>query len=288
MDQDSVPVPPGSVSEIYKKATPFVQKLAIDPNDKDSHNGISTFNIEIIKATKEYNKLHKNDRAKKVSKTQWEVPLRFFQEHYSLVVTNLNILTADPNNDEARQKVEIEKKLIDDSVQKNHWPGDWALNISLPNQTLPPPVANGTIQYPWPTLQTDDGLIIGVRERAVGGPQVCVETTTADGRIVRRLESASDFGYAEVERYMKMPNSKSLSNAAMKFYRKDEADFKQLHWVTMSRIKNKNIATGKKDPPTDCCVEFKSHGLQIITASNVCNIIIIRLLRPVGNPRGLL
>lgn len=273
MDQDSVPVPPASVSEIYQKATPYVQKLASDPNDKDSHNGISTFNIEIMKATKEYNKLHKNDRAKKVSKTQWEIPLRFFQEHYSLVVTNLNVLMANPNNDEARQKVEIEKKLIDDSVLKNHWPGDWALNISLPNQTLPPPVTNGTIQYPWPTMQTDDGLIIGVRDRAVGGPQVCIETTTADGRIVRRLESASDFGHAEVQRYMKMPNYKSLSNTGMQFYRKNEADFKKLHWVTMSRIKNKNLATGKKDPPTDCCVEFKEHGLQIITVSNVCNIL---------------
>ncbi|KJK74196.1 hypothetical protein H634G_10569 [Metarhizium anisopliae BRIP 53293] len=271
MDQDSVPEPPESVHEIYKKATPFVQQLATDPDDKDSHNGIAALNIEIIKATKEYNELHKDDEAKKVSKNQWEIPLRFFQEHYSLVMANCNILMTDPNNDEARQKAETEAKLISDSVIKYHWPDDWILTV--PGKPPSPSNTNAPLQYPWPTLPTGDGIIVGVRERRVGGPQVCVETTTTDGRIIRRLESASDFGLAEVKRYMEIPNYKSLSNAALKFYRKDEADFKQLHWVTMSRIKNKNTATGKKDPPTDCCVEFKSQGLQIITVSNVCNIL---------------
>ncbi|KHO10733.1 C2 domain protein [Metarhizium robertsii ARSEF 23] len=223
MDQDSVPVPiesvrvpepPESVHEIYKKATPFVQQLATDPDDKDSHNGIAALNIEIIKATKEYNELHKDDKAKKVSKTQWEIPLRFFQEHYSLAVTNYNIFMTDPNNDEAREKVETETKLIYDSVMKYHWPEDWILYLTLPEKPSSPSNTNGPFQYPWPTLQTDDGIIVGVRERRVGGPQVCVETTTTDGRIVRRLESASDFGLAEVERYMQIPNYKSLSNAA--------------------------------------------------------------------------
>ncbi|KAG8408023.1 hypothetical protein J3459_018289 [Metarhizium acridum] len=183
MEQDSVPVPPESVDEIYQKATPFVQKLASDADDKDAHNGIAALNTEIIKATKEYNELHKNNKAKRVSKTQWEIPLRFFQEHYSLVVANYNILATDPNNDEARQKVEMGKKLISDAVLRNHWPADWALNLILPEQNRS---SSTPFKYPWPTLQTDDGLIIGVRKRAVGGHQVCVETTTPDGRTVRR------------------------------------------------------------------------------------------------------
>ena len=156
-------------------------------------------------------------------------------------------------------------------VETHHFPADWLLNRSaLPKK--PDSASSKSLRtlYPWPTLQTSDGLIIGVRQRGVGGTQVCVETTTSDGRIVRRLESASDFGLAEVKRYMDIPNHKSLSNANVKWSRKDETDFKELHWVTMSRVKNKNTATGKKDPPTDCFVEFKSKGYQMLTVSNLC------------------
>ncbi|OAQ60893.1 flxA-like protein domain-containing protein [Pochonia chlamydosporia 170] len=45
--------------------------------------------------------------------------------------------------------------------------------------------------------------------------------------------------------------------------------FKELLWVTNSQIQLKNVAANKKDPPTDCCVEFHKKGIHMLTVTSL-------------------
>ncbi|OAQ59739.1 C2 domain-containing protein [Pochonia chlamydosporia 170] len=274
MNEDPIAEPPERVIQIYEQATPFVQKLAEDPNDSDANNGLMALNNEILGGNIAHNAQYDGQENMQVSQQQWEIPIAFFQQHYTMIQKALALVRANPNDEGARKQAETERDLIKLLVQRNHFPNAWMLTVELPAKTVTPPPpdrssTSASINYPWPTLPTDDGLIVGVRERKIGGALVCIETNKGD-RLIRRLESAADFGQAKVDEYMKMPGYKSLSNTNIKLYRKDEARLKNLHWVTMSVIQNKNTAKGKMDPPTYCCVELDSQ-LEILTLSNVCN-----------------
>lgn len=130
------------------------------------------------------------------------------------------------------------------------------------------------IEYPWPTAIAADGsLIVGVRRHGRFGLQVCVETEENDGRIIRRLESASDVGLFEVERYTNTQGFKNLADGQTQWSFRDRGDFDELLWVALSQTKLKNTAAGKKDPSTDCCVKFRKRGIQMLTKSSLAKVL---------------
>ncbi|KID94658.1 FluG domain-containing protein, partial [Metarhizium majus ARSEF 297] len=79
--------------------------------------------------------------------------------------------------------------------------------------------------------------------------------------LVRRLVSASNVRLLKVEHYKSIAGHKNLADGQSKF--------KELVWVTKSQIQLKNVAANKKDPPTDCCVEFHKKGIHILTVSSL-------------------
>ncbi|RSL81532.1 hypothetical protein CEP52_017173 [Fusarium oligoseptatum] len=134
--------------------------------------------------------------------------------------------------------------------------------------------SQNTIEYPWTTTRAADGsLIVGVRKQGAVGTQVCIETQEDDGRVIRRLESASDVGLLEVDRYKKMDGFKNLAEGQSQWSHKDRYDFDQLLWVTKSQTKCKNTAANKKDPNADCCVKFHSKGIQVMNVASLCKVL---------------
>jgi predicted transcriptional regulator len=130
------------------------------------------------------------------------------------------------------------------------------------------------IDYPWTTARAADGsLIVGVRKQGAFGTQVCIETQENDGRVIRRLESASDVGLLEVGRYWKTGGFKNLAEGQSQWSHKDRDDFDQLLWVTKSQTKRKNTATNRKDPNADCCVKFHGKGIQILTITSLSKVL---------------
>ncbi|KAK7403829.1 hypothetical protein QQX98_010400 [Neonectria punicea] len=130
------------------------------------------------------------------------------------------------------------------------------------------------IEYPWTTAQAADGsLIVGVRKQGAFRTQVYIETQEDDGRVIRRLESASDVGLLEVSRYWKMDGFKNLAEGQSQWSHKQRDDFDQLLWVTKSQTKRKNTAANKKDPNADCCVKFHQNGIQMLTTTSLSKVL---------------
>lgn len=126
------------------------------------------------------------------------------------------------------------------------------------------------LKYPWVTKAVGDSLVVGIRRQG-RGYQACIERMEGN-RLVRRLEPASDIGLLEVKQYI-MGEHKNLAENQCQWSHKDRDDFKCLHWVTKAQGKLKNTAAGGRDPPADCCVEFTSKGLQILTVSSLCKVL---------------
>ncbi|KAK3934725.1 hypothetical protein QBC46DRAFT_425994 [Diplogelasinospora grovesii] len=128
----------------------------------------------------------------------------------------------------------------------------------------------GRIEYPWTTMKIDDReRIVGYRMIGKIGRQVCVETEEDDGRIIRRLESASDVGLPEVQQYIKMTGHKNLAEDQSTWSMKDREDFKELLYVTTSQIKRKNTAANGKNPNAYCCVRFTKKGMNMLTVTSL-------------------
>ncbi|GKT96932.1 transposase [Colletotrichum tofieldiae] len=135
---------------------------------------------------------------------------------------------------------------------------------------MKPAVVKATITYPWTTAKAADGsLIIGVRKWGGFGTQVCIETQETDGRIIRRLESASQVGLPEIRKYWETDGFKNLAEGQSQWSYRDRDDFEELLWVTKSQTKSKNTAANTKDPNADCCVKFHDKGIQILTVTSL-------------------
>ncbi|KAK1656996.1 hypothetical protein BDP55DRAFT_596735 [Colletotrichum godetiae] len=279
MEVDPIPVPPQAVRDIFDKATPSLHRLRGNPDDPVARKEIHNFNMLISDfnaAEKEASGADDSD----ISPDRWCISLQFFGTHFNLVRDNYKILLNDRSNQEARDVIAAEKKVIDDFIERNHFPRDWRVlhaGVYLQVQDNGAEVAKAkrlaesqaVIQYLWPTAQAADGsLIIGVRKQGQFGHQVCVEMREEDGRVIRRLQSASEAGLLEVERYRQIDGYKNLAEGQSQWSCDDRNDFEELLWVTESHIKRKNTAARKKNPTADCCVKFRTKGIQILTVSS--------------------
>ncbi|KID60062.1 uncharacterized protein G6M90_00g030580 [Metarhizium brunneum] len=270
MAEDEVPKPPARVQDIYREATPLLYELGHNPSDKALLDQLNGLNHRISAGNKAHNK-YATDKSEKIPKYRWLIPVSFFGPHYKIALESYHVLLKDPKNEVARKNLVTEKVLIDEYVTKHHLPEEWSFDVADDFLKAKPVPANpNRIDYPWPTAKAADGsLIIGVRQQGKWGTQVCVETTEEDGRLVRRLVSASNVGLLEVEHYKSMAGHKNLADGQSKWSDRDRGDFKELLWVTKSQIQLKNVAANKKDPPTDCCVEFHKKGIHILTVSSL-------------------
>lgn len=117
----------------------------------------------------------------------------------------------------------------------------------------------------------DESLIIGVREHRKWGPQACAETANEDGWVVRRLETASDGGLLECSamRLSRITRTWNLADDQSIWSDRDRGDFEDLLLVTELQIQLKNVATSKKDRPTDYCVELHKKVIYILTITSL-------------------
>lgn len=303
MEVDTVPVPPSRVTEVYQNATPLLRKLLEDPANPELLGQLGHLNEVIREGNKAQNVTSENE-SDHISTEQWLIPVSFFKPHFEGVLGEYRILQHSPENEKSRHRLSVEKRLIDDFIEKNHFPEEWSVlsaddyleQKSNEDAAASPPViqeptegveqpAGGSadeaatgaprpsakrIQYPWPTGKAADGsLIVGVRRHGRWGTQVCIEGVETDGRVVRRLEAASAVGLLEVEKYKAIEGHKILSEGQSAWSSADRHDFVELLWVTKSQIQQKNIAAGKKDPPAECCAKFKSKGIRTLTVSSL-------------------
>ncbi|KAE9566113.1 hypothetical protein CGMCC3_g17713 [Colletotrichum fructicola] len=285
---EPVPNPPDNIKKIYHQATAALHQLGRDPDHQAALKHIHDCNQLISDFNSAMNTTLAADEAK-ISEDCWCIPLSFFSTHYNIVYKNQKILDGDRSNKSAREVIAKEKALIDMEIKQNHFPGDWAVVTAdeyLQGRDKESAFAAGpaeaeksagvqaVIDYPWTTAKAADGsLIIGTRKQGRFGFRVCVETREEDGGVIRRLQSASETGLSEVEKYRKMTGAKDLAEGQSEWSCDDRDDFKQLLWVTKSHTKCKNTAAGKKNPSADCCVKFGSKGIQILTVSSLSKVL---------------
>ena len=307
MEVDTVPLPPSRVTEVYQKATPFVRKLLEDPANSELLGQLDHLNKAIREGNKAHNATSENENDH-ISTEQWLIPVSFFRPHFTDVLDEYKFLQHNPGNEKSRHRLSVAKGLIDEFIEKNHFPAEWSVlsaddylkQKSKEDDPASPPVvqepaegveqaadktadeaATGAprpgakrIQYPWPTGTAADGsLIVGVRPQGRWGTKVCIERIETDGRVIRRLEAASAVGLMEVEKYKAIEGHKILSEGQSGWSSADRHDFDELLWVTKSQIQQKNIGAGKKDPPADCCVKFNSKGIHILTVSSLSKVL---------------
>ncbi|GKT83955.1 DnaJ domain-containing protein [Colletotrichum tofieldiae] len=279
MVEDAIPVPPAYVTDIYDKATPTLYRLGQNPTDPIALKLLQDLNAKISESNAAEKKTLGTDGAE-ISLDRWCIPLSFFGPHYNQVLEYYNILVNDRTNQPARNAIAKEKELIDSLIKRNHFPQDWTVETAdeylrikdkatATAEALKRAADEATIKYPWTTAEAADGsLIIGVRKQGRFGTQVCIETQEKDGRIIRRLESASEVGLLEVQKYWEMDGFNNLAEGQSQWSYKDRNDFEELLWVTKSQTKRKNIAANNKDPNADCCVKFHDKGIQILTVTS--------------------
>ncbi|KJZ68401.1 hypothetical protein HIM_12207 [Hirsutella minnesotensis 3608] len=283
MDEDEIPIPPTRVNDAYRKATPLLHKLGEDPENDVVLTQLKEINDRIRDGNKSENAKAKNVN-EQVPDSQWLIPVSFFGPHYKLVLEQYYILHDDPENQTARARISSEKRLIDALISKHHFPAEWtvtsadeylkqrqagvATTAAVPAETSKVEAVH--IDYPWPTARAaDGGLIVGVRRHGPWGTQVCIERAEEGGQVIRRLESASEVGLLEVEKYKATDGHKVLSDGQSAWSSKDRSDFEELLWVTKSQTHRKNRAAGSKDPAADCCVRFRKKGINILTVTSL-------------------
>ncbi|KAK1656625.1 hypothetical protein BDP55DRAFT_740091 [Colletotrichum godetiae] len=249
MEVDPIPVPP----------------QAGNPDDPVARKEIHNFNMLISDfnaAEKEASGADDSD----ISPDRWCISLQFFGTHFNLVRDNYKILLNDRSNQEARDVIAAEKKTGESCMRCLFAGTGNGAEVAKAKRLAE---SQAVIQYLWPTAQAADGsLIIGVRKQGQFGHQVCVEMREEDGRVIRRLQSASEAGLLEVERYRQIDGYKNLAEGQSQWSCDDRNDFEELLWVTESHIKRKNTAARKKNPTADCCVKFRTKGIQILTVSS--------------------
>ncbi|KAJ0335480.1 hypothetical protein KNSL1_013586 [Colletotrichum chrysophilum] len=293
--EDVVPNPPEFITKIYNEATNSLRDLRRDDTRQVAEKYLNSRN-QLIKDYNVAQKAALGVRGTEISTDRWCIPLGFFTTHYSLVYENQRILEGDRSNQSARDAIAKTKTLIDTKIDQNHFPGNWTVMTAdaylqefdeylkvvdktsalaaAPVEAGKPAEVQAVIDYPWTTAEAADGsLIIGTRQQGRFGTRVCVETREEDGRVIRRLQSASETGLSEVEKYRKMTGAKDLAEGQSQWSCDDRDDFKQLLWVTKSHTKCKNTAAGKKNPSADCCVKFGSKGIQILTVSSLSKVL---------------
>jgi hypothetical protein len=274
MDEDEILEPPVPVKELYKEATQPLHQLKGDPDDEASLTELKELNANIVERTRVYNAQAKEGES--VTETQWVIPVGFFSPHYKIVLENYDALSKDSTDSTARNNVSVAKNLIDNCIKRNHFPTEWTvlsaeeyLKAKADEGKSDPDVNSKRMTYPWPTAEAADGsLIVGIRAQGRWGTQVCVERVE-EGRIVRRLESASEVGLLEVEKYKRTAGHKVLSEGQKQWSSKDRDDFDELLWVTKSQIQRKNLAAGERLPNADCFVRFHKKGLNILALSSL-------------------
>ena len=280
MDEDEMLAPPRRVKAIYDKATPLLRQLREHPEEVALLTQLNAFNKQIVEGNKADNANIRNE-SEQVSEQQWLIPISFFGPHYKIVLGEYAKLLSDPSDATTRERVSVEKQIIDEFVTKNHFPAEWSVldadsylqhkRAEIAAEEAKASAAKVTrIQYPWATAEAADGsLIVGVRQQGRWGIQVCVERVEEDGHIIRRHESASEVGLLEVEKYKALNGHKILSEGQSGWSDKDRRDFDEVLWVTKSQIQRKNLAANRKDPPADCCVRFHKKGINILTVSSL-------------------
>ncbi|KAL2015775.1 hypothetical protein VTK56DRAFT_4848 [Thermocarpiscus australiensis] len=135
--------------------------------------------------------------------------------------------------------------------------------------------------YPWHTQETGygDWIIVGTSKHGKNGRYVLVESM-AEGKVhgkdcipYQKWAPASEVGLLSVEEYTNNPRSKDLGQEYKNWSLKDRGDFKKLLCVTDGRTKLHNSATGGKDVPSKCTVQFKTRGIVVLSTSTFYKVV---------------
>jgi hypothetical protein len=141
--------------------------------------------------------------------------------------------------------------------------------------------ANG---YPWKTLDTTDGrrIIAGRQHTRRGESQdkstLIVASDLSDDPIYETTTS-SNVGALEVEEFFKLDGIKLLAEKdemgrdVQTWTWRDEDDFEEFLWCTRGTIDTHMFGKGSRAPATYCGVRFKKRGMNILTKTNLENVV---------------
>ncbi|KAH7303104.1 hypothetical protein B0I35DRAFT_332540, partial [Stachybotrys elegans] len=252
--ENTVPLPPKWVTDVYKSATPWLQILKQGTQDEDAIKEVKKLN-SFIEENHPANKKEPGEKSK-APKKQWQIPLDWFVMQYKDVNEQYDAFVSKPN-DETKKKVESIYNNIHHCIERDHFPQSWGVMFKM-------------VVYPWNTGKAADGsMIIGVR-RTGAGHRVCVETKE-EGRLIRRIISASKAGFKQVKEYTATEYF-NLAGQQSKWTYEDREKFEEVLWVTEAQGGIRNAAANRRNPAVDCCVRMKD-GIHILTLSNLYKVL---------------
>ncbi|KAH7303187.1 hypothetical protein B0I35DRAFT_330514, partial [Stachybotrys elegans] len=255
LEQDTVPAPPNSVTNIYELATPWLRILKQGTQDEGALKELRKLNSLIKGKTQAYYK--KYEKESQVPEQLWEIPIDWFAMHYKSLGQQYDILISNPNDENARKNFTGIMDIIHHCIERHHFPQNWGVVFNL-------------VIYPWNTgIAADGSRIIGVRRNGAGH-RVCVETKE-EGRLIRRIISASKAGLKQVQEYMATEYF-NLAGQQSKWTYEDRENFEEVLWVTEAQGGVRNAAANRRNPTVDCCVRMKD-GIHILTLSNLYKVL---------------
>ncbi|KAH7304604.1 hypothetical protein B0I35DRAFT_414435 [Stachybotrys elegans] len=182
----------------------------------------------------------------KAPKKQWQIPLDWFLMQYKDVNEQYDAFVSKPN-DETKKKVESIYNNIHHCIERDHFPQNWGVMFKM-------------VVYPWNTGKAADGsMIIGVRRNGAGH-RVCVETKE-EGRLIRRIISASKAGFKQVKEYTATEYF-NLAGQQSKWTYEDRENFEEVLWVTEAQGGIRNAAANQNK--RFARLEGEVHGLGMI------------------------
>ncbi|KAK4063930.1 hypothetical protein Purlil1_14143 [Purpureocillium lilacinum] len=257
---NEIPEPPEAIKMLFEEATPHMVKLRDDPSNASARTNLEQLNLRLQEATRTY---IAETRAQ-LSDDSWVIKISDFANAFQQVKDLVLKLAENPADASAQADLNNAKQLVDDEIALKHFPQSWAVTEEqLGTTTTPTHGHDSQFFYPWPTLKTHMGKIIGLTKHGRGYRPI-VEWMH-QGKILRTLESPSEVGSDDVEAYLNTPKSKVFFGKELpegkkpedrprEWTRKDRDKIQHVDWATQSMVLRKN--TARNDISGRCYVCF--------------------------------
>ena len=281
--QDEIRQLPGRVHYAYKEATAALEGLRADPTNEQIELQIESFN-DLIRSNNSVDGLD--------DKNMWTIPISSFKLYYTLALGNYRILDDDPQEQSAVNGITRTKGLIDAKIEKSHFPKEWtiksaeeylgtraaAVRVGDANASAGAGAQSGDsegksstseprarrVDCPWPTGWARDEAAIVDMQRRDNDQQVCLEVTEPDDRVVCKLKPGSEVGFSSVTPSGGEKGWENPADDQSLWTSKNRDDFEE--FVTVAE--RRSLYGNTRDPNADCCVRFRSRGIQMLTVSS--------------------
>jgi hypothetical protein len=246
----------GHLGSYFNEAKPFYDRLLKDEHDEEAKQALENIRAKMAKS----------------------YPDSFFVPIPTPEIRAKAAAEAKKNEEEAKNKADDEAKKKAAEEAKNKADEEAKKKAAEEAKKM---AAN---EYPWKTLDTTDGrrIMAGRQHTRRGESQdkstLIVASDLSDDPIYETT-TGSNVGALEVEEFFNLDGIKLLAEKdemgrdTQTWTWRDEDDFEEFLWCTKGTRNMHTFGKGSKAPATYCGVRFKKRGINVLTKTNLENVI---------------